>query len=695
MTKEGASFPFGNYILLQKLAHGGMAEVFLGVERGAGRDGKKLVVKRILPDLARDPRFVAMFINEAQLAAQMDHPNIARVLDFGELEGRLYMVMEHVDGLDCWKLSRRMFPWGAHHEALAIYIVSCALTGLDYAHRLADVNGKALSVVHRDLSPSNIYLSLAGEVKVGDFGIARIDSLRYRPVEVIPKGKFGYMAPEQVEGRTVDRRADVYSAGVVLSELLIGKKIFSGNSQLSVLLDIRDGRMEALDNNADKVPNALMRVLRGALAREPACRFPTARDFKDALTSYLEATGHNPTAGDLAEQIRLALDLRSPMSSTPGIGRPRTPRTGEPVLERTPHAMEISLDETTRAAGLTRPNAGEAGTPVTAENDLATASGRYSARLGGGFVVGPTSYAHIIELIYSDRIDASTEVSVDGREFVPAGEIPDLVRHLPAYTPTSEAQDAVAPDRRGYLEMEVPSEVVLALAARGETGLLVCQRESRRKEVYIRDGNPVYVGSNDPTELLGECLVRDGVIDRMELEMALALLPKFNGHMGDTLIALGMLSAVDLFSHITRQVRSRLTDLLSWSSGSYEFYRGVKCRPGVLEVRIDPYEFVREKLLSDMQHVDFARALDEMRSCLVAPAPLLSQLCERLALPSEIEEKIKSVGDWLSVRELEAAAGRSQLLLARAVFVALEAGLWTFDGPAPPWRREKKERKKE
>ncbi|MCK9463852.1 MAG: protein kinase [Proteobacteria bacterium] len=691
MTSAGTSIRFGNYLLSQKLAHGGMAEVFIGTEGGARGGGRKIVVKRILPELARDPRFVAMFINEAQLAGQMDHPNLVRVLDFGDIDGQLYMVMEHVDGLDCWKLSRRMFPWGEEHEALAIYIVMSALAGLDYAHQLTDVNGKALSVVHRDLSPSNIYISAKGEVKVGDFGIARIDSVRYRPVEVTPKGKFGYMAPEQVEGRPIDRRADVYSAGVVLAELLIGQKIFSGNSQLGVLLDIRDGRMDALENNLDKVPPALLKVLRGALSRKPMVRFPTARDFRDALACYLEAKGKAPTASDLAAQVRLALELRSPLSSDPSLGRPRTPRTGEPLLERTPHAAELLADETTRAVGLARSSAEHPGTPVTAESDHTGTSGRYSAKLAGGFVVGPTSYAHVIELIYSDRIDASTLVSADGREYLPAGEIPELMRHLPAYTPTSEAQDAVAPDRRGYLEMEVPSVVLLSLAVRGETGLLVCQRESRRKEVYLHEGSPQYVGSNNPTELLGECLVRDGVIDRMELEMALALLPKFSGHMGDTLIALGMLSAVDLYAHINNQIRSRLADLLTWQDGYYEFYRGVKCRPGVLEVKIDPYEFIREKLLADMQHVDFARLLDEMRSCLVAPAPLLQQLCERLALPSEIDEKVKSVGDWLSIRELEAAAGRSQLLLARAIFVALEAGLWTFDGPVPPWRREKKD----
>jgi eukaryotic-like serine/threonine-protein kinase len=676
---------FGNYQLLQKLAHGGMAEVFVGVDRSPGSDGRKLVVKRILPDLAKDPRFVAMFLNEAQLAAQMSHPHIARVFDFGEQDGRLYMAMEFVEGLDCWKFSRRLFPWGDHHEALAVYIVRCVLDGLDYAHRLTDVNGKALSVVHRDLSPSNIYLSTTGEVKVGDFGIARIESRRYRPVEVIPKGKFGYMAPEQVEGRAIDRRADVYSAGVVLAELLIGRKLFSGSSQLSVLLDIRDGRMDALDNAEGKVSPELMRVVRGALSRKPAERFPTAREFSDALAAYLASKGEEPSSYDLAEQIHRALELQDPRSSMPVGQRPRTPRTGERPPEHTPSAPEARLFRTPGPETTPTVTAVD-GTPITADQNAAAEAGRYYAKLTGGFIIGPTSFAHLIELVYSDKIHASTEISVDGREFVPASEVAELARHLPAYTPTSEVEEAVSPDRRGYLEMESAIEVLLSLAVHDEEGLLVCQSENRRKEVYIRDGSPIYVGSNDPGELLGESLVRHGVIDRMELDMALALLPKFNGHMGDTLIALGMLSAVDLFSHITLQIRSRFEGLLLWRDGTYEFYRGVKCRPGVFEVKIDPCAFIREKLLSEMQGIDFSNALEGMRSCLVGPHPLLQKMCDRLALPTEIDEKIKSVEDWLSVGELEAATGKASLLLARAMFVAYEAGLWKFDGPAPPWR---------
>jgi eukaryotic-like serine/threonine-protein kinase len=685
MAGEDESTAFGNYRLLQKLAHGGMAEVFVGVERDAGPSGPKLVIKRILPDLARDARFVAMFLNEAQLAAQMSHPNIARVLDFGEQQGQLYMVMEYVEGLDCWKFSRRLYPWGDRHEALAVHIAMCVLDGLDYAHHLTDVDGKPLSVVHRDLSPSNIYLSTAGEVKVGDFGIARIDSRRYRPVEVIPKGKFGYMAPEQVEGRAIDKRADVYSVGVVLAELLIGRKLFSGSSQLSVLLDIRDGRMDALDSSEDKMSPELMRVVRGALARKPSDRFPSAAEFRRTLAAYLASRGEAPTTEDLAEQVGRALDLKDPKSSTPGLRRPSTPRTGEGSLERTPLAADVRMGDTVRGSNAQQITASD-GTPITAQQDAAGAAGRYSAKLAGGFVVGPTSFAHIIELIYSDRIHASTEISMDGRNFVPATDIAELARHLPAYTPTSEVEAAASPDRRGFLEMETAAEVLLSLAAGAEEGLLVCLNENRRKEVYLREGVPIYVGSNSPGELLGESLVKNGVIDRMELEMALALLPKFNGHMGDTLIALGMLSAVDLFSHITRQIRARLSELLTWRAGTYEFYRGVKCRTGVFEVKIDSFSFVRDTLLSEMQRLDLTHVLQEMRACLVAPTPLVQKLCDRLALPSEIEEKIKSVGDWLSVGELETAAGRSSAILARALFLALEAGLWTFDGPPPPWR---------
>jgi len=680
--EAGRSVPFGDYDLMTKLAHGGMAEVFLGVSREDGPDAAPVVIKCILPELASDPRFLAMFINEAQLAAQMIHPNVVRVLDFGEHDGRAYMVMEHVDGLDCWRFARRLHPWGDRHEALVAWMITKVCEGLEYTHGLKDVNGKPLHVVHRDLSPSNIYLSRAGDVKLGDFGIALIESPRYHAVEIIPKGKFGYMAPEQVEGRKVDRRADVYSAGVVLAEMLIGRKLFTGNSQLSIMLDIRDGRLDALQQSAERISPGLMDILSGALARKPSDRFGSAREFGEALQAFLSTARDQVGPRDLGQQVARALDLRDPQSVAPGSARERTPLTAEQMM------VELlgEPDATNRFSGLDQETA-SVPTPITSQSTQLSAEGRYLAKIADGLTIGPTSYAHVIELIYADRIGPQTLVSVDGYNYLPACEVSELARHLPAYTPTVDVDDISAPDRRGFLEIEVPSEVVLSLAVKKETGLFVCQAAGRRKEVYLRQGRPIYVGSNESGELLGEFLVRNGIIERMELEMALALLPKFNGHMGDTLIALGMLSAVDLYKHINEQLRQRFEDLLGWRSGTYEFYRGVSCRPGVLQIELDPFEFVREKILLAVQSLDAEKMLDAMGATMVAPSAMLHELGHRLRLPTEIEEKIVSLNDWITVRELAQISGKSRVVLARALYIALEAGLWSFDGPTPSWRR--------
>ena len=280
----------------------------------------------------------------------------------------------------------------------------------------------------------------------------------------------------------------------------------------------------------------------------------------------------------------------------------------------------------------------------------------------------------------------SRTVSSNGRNFIPASELPELSRHLPVATPTYDVDEIRTPDRRGLLEMETPVQVILSLAANNSSGLLVCQDKKRRKEAYLKEGYPVYVGSNDSTELLGEFLVAKEIIERKELEMALALLPKFNGHLGDTLIALGMLSALDLFGHISDQVTRRLEDLLSWKTGSYEFFEGVECRPDVLQMEIEPFTLIRKKLLSEVAKIDALRVLDEMSSTMVAPSALLSRIIDRLKLPESLNEKITSVGEWIRIRDVMTASGQSQTILVSAIYVAIETGMWTFEGTKPPWR---------
>ncbi|MCP4678039.1 MAG: serine/threonine protein kinase [Deltaproteobacteria bacterium] len=696
---------FGRYLLTRKIGHGGMAEVFLGRDVEADLEAPVRVVKCILPELASDPRFLAMFINEAQLAAQMSHPNIVKVLDFGEFEGRLFMVMEYVEGLDCWRFARRLYPWGDDHTAMAVWVICRVLDALNYAHGMTDVNGQPLNVIHRDLSPSNIYLSMDGVVKLGDFGIARIDSTRYRQIPMIPKGKFGYVAPEQVEGLQMDSRADIFAVGIVLAELLIGKKIFSGQSQLSVMLEIKEARLDALVQNADRVEPELLEILHGSLARRPEERYGSVAEFKQVLSDYIEGQGRTLSSTHLAKQVRRAVELSEQRSSMPVGVQPATLDTQDITPIDAAVLAPISIEPTTEPAGdfgktpLSPESFIEEGestpfaeTPITRDSLPLEGDRRYTARLTDGRTIGPTSYAHILELVCSDEIGPDTPISVDGYHFVPASARSELTRHLPAYTPAWDTGELATPDRRGILQLEAPAEIVISLATRTETGMLVCKQGLRRKEVYLRNGIPVYVSSNDSSELLGEFLVSKGALERAELELALALLPKFNGHMGDTIIALGMLSAVELFNYIGDQIKSRFTELIDWKYGNYEFYKGTSCRPDVFEVTIDPFQFVSECLLISSEKIPVASTLSSMSENIVMPSNFSMDIIEKLILPKDIEHLLRDLTEPSALSELTdtSKAPGSKESLVRALYLALETGFWTVDGTSPPWRAPEK-----
>ncbi|NLN62365.1 MAG: serine/threonine protein kinase [Myxococcales bacterium] len=678
------STTIGRYQVLQKLAQGGMAEIFLATADDAHLQNPTVVIKRILPELSADQRYLAMFLNEAQLAAQMRHPNIVRVFEFGEDNGLLFMVMEFVDGLDCWRLLRRLENTIEDIVPIAVHIVRRVLDALEYAHNMKDVNGRPLHVVHRDLSPSNIYVSRQGTVKLGDFGIARVDSSRFRPIEIIPKGKYGYMAPEQVEGKTVDRRADVYSAGVVLSELLIRQQLFTGTNQLSVMLDIRDGRIEKLEKNAERIPPRLLDLLKIALARDPAQRFRSAADFSLALRAFETGASLSIEQETLSRLVTKATAASSSESAMTRLGAMGKELAGRDLAGTLHHTQPDGITNSMSIAP--RDDLDE--TPITLELEHYRSTGRYWAQLPDGRTLGPTTFAHIIELVYSGRIQADTPLSVDGRIFQPTEQFEELHRHLPGTETRHSLQASAAqqPKRRGILELESPLQLLLAMAAAKDTGLLICHSDGQRKDIYVRDGMSVYVSSNDPSELLGEYLVANNIIERAELDMVLALLPKFHGHLGDTLIALGLLTAVDVLEHITNQVRARLKNLLLWRSGEYEFYADISVRSGIVEVPTDLFTFARDALLAHLHTLDGTEVIEKLEEYHISPAPIRASLIAPLALPSEFEYIIGTLQERTTVAELVRTSGAVPLYLGKAIYAAIETGLWRYEGPTPYWR---------
>ena len=261
---------FGRYSLVERLAVGGMAELFVATSPGEHGFQKKVVIKRLLPHLADDETYNAMFIDEAKLTARLVHPKIAQTFELGKVDDALYIAMEHVDGIDVLALLREFAARRRRVEPqLAVWIAHEVLDALDYAHALPDEQGHAMGVVHRDISPSNVLMSLRGDVKLVDFGIARAKDpdRAHKSKSGTLKGKYGYMSPEQVVEQSVDARSDVFSVGVVIAELLTGRRLFAAPNELDVLLMVRDAKLSRLDKYGMDIEPGLNELVRKALRK--------------------------------------------------------------------------------------------------------------------------------------------------------------------------------------------------------------------------------------------------------------------------------------------------------------------------------------------------------------------------------------------------------------------------------------------
>jgi len=293
--------PFGKYYLLERVNVGGMAEVFKAKAFGVEGFERLFAVKKILPSIAADEEFIRMFVDEAKIAVQLNHANIAQIFDLGKVDGAYFIALEYVSGKDlrtiyehCRKVSKQ---WAIQQ---ACYVVMQICEGLDYAHNKRDSNGSDLHLVHRDISPQNVLISHEGEVKLIDFGIAKAAGRASKTQAGILKGKFGYMSPEQVRGLSLDRRSDIFSLGILLFELLTMERLFYAESDFSTLEKIRNVELKRPRDYNPEVPEALEAIVLKALSRDPNDRFANAAELHEALQGFLFSSGLLYTRKDLA-----------------------------------------------------------------------------------------------------------------------------------------------------------------------------------------------------------------------------------------------------------------------------------------------------------------------------------------------------------------------------------------------------------
>lgn len=296
---------FGKYYLIDRVATGGMAEVFRAKSFGHSGFEKVVVIKRILERFADDPEFVEMFIDEAKLSVQLMHPNIAQIYDFGKIGPHFFIAMEAIDGKDLKSLLRRLAQRRERMPVpLACYVAHQVASGLEYAHARSDAMGLPLNIVHRDISPSNVLLSYDGHVKIVDFGIARADSASRESESGVLKGKYSYMSPEQASGLDVDLRSDIFSAGICFWESLTGSRLFRRENEIETLEAIKSGSVPLPSEWNPGIPPELDEISLIALARDPESRYQRASDLQCALGDFLLPSTPDRLAPELARFVR-------------------------------------------------------------------------------------------------------------------------------------------------------------------------------------------------------------------------------------------------------------------------------------------------------------------------------------------------------------------------------------------------------
>ncbi len=730
-AKVAEEFPisFGRYQLVERLAVGGMAELFIGTVAGEHGFAKQVVIKRLLPHLLHEATYNAMFIDEAKLTARLVHPKIAQTYELGRVGENLFIAMEYVDGIDVLAMLREC----AHRRQrvpaeVAVWIAHEVLDALEFAHNLREADGHAMGVVHRDISPSNVLLSVRGDVKLVDFGIARASASdrAHHSKSGTLKGKYGYMSPEQVIEQPLDGRSDLFSVGIVLTEMLIGRRLFAAAAELDVLLMVRDAKLTRLERFGTDLDPELVGILKRALKKSPEERWPSAAAFRDALSEWMFDHRHRMTPRHVAEVVaelreaararrRESLDqvhgastavldddggggpvqrvaaaaiaiepsdavvqgmyesgdsmqvqIIQPDESAPHlapIGRAPRPAS-EPLPPAAPSARATPHTIARGTGGPANVNAG--GSSPTLAAALGSSPALSSALAADAILesderdidfsdlarelddldllgdlappevpalpadpadpgdddetneidledaLGPAGMPALargarapsigaVPAINDDEVETSVRypsieaaitalapvepdpaaIDFDDTEVEGASRSRDIRLPTPAELaarpvppPPVLAEHGEHADDTGDFAVTPPIGVMFRLVTARATGMLAVAVGGIKKEIYVRDGLPEFVSSNVASELFGSYLVSQNILSSGELAMALAMMPHYGGKLGDTLVGLGLLRPLEVFRHLTRQVRAKLIDVCSWSKGTFAWFAG-------------------------------------------------------------------------------------------------------------------------
>jgi serine/threonine-protein kinase len=312
------------YRITERIAAGGMAEVFKGVAESLHGFRKTVAIKRILPNLTKNEKFVTMFLDEARLSLFLQHANIVQVFDIGHVDDTYFIVMEFVDGVDL----KAIFEWRRRIRkrltvGQTIYMIMEVCKGLAYAHDLSNPEtGRPLGIVHRDISPANVLMSRNGEIKLADFGLAKAASQVEATDPGVVKGKMSYLSPEAARGENVDHRSDIFAVGILLYEALTSKRLFYGESDYQTVEMVRNAKIPPIGQQNPEVEPEFEEIVRKALARRVEDRFQSATDLQDALAHYWFSRGLKMIQRDIADLVRACQEEQTTASTSGQVKRP-------------------------------------------------------------------------------------------------------------------------------------------------------------------------------------------------------------------------------------------------------------------------------------------------------------------------------------------------------------------------------------
>ena len=688
----------GPYELIQRIATGGMAEVYLARRAGPHGFQKIVAVKRILPQLARDADFLAMFVDEARVCARLSHPNIVQVFDFGEQDGELYMAMEYVDGTTGARLIRAASALGEEIPLdVSLHVALSVLRGLDYAHNLRDDDGRPLSLVHRDVSPGNVLIDRTGAVKLTDFGIFRAAETERRTEVGQLKGKLGYMSPEQVTGRELDARSDLFTAGIVFAELVTIRPLFSGGTELDVLFRIRDADLSAIDRASVSVPDDVRQLLFRALAKDPALRYPSAAAFAEAIEELIRRRRLHVGPAKLAAWVE-----RLGLAQGPDVQEDAEEDTGDRLTAPIDidAAQRQALRESDRASA--KSAADDEDAIEEADDDEERPSSPrdvaphiYRVRLTDGSEIGPLPYPRLVELFATGRIHTGTRIARESQDYKRPSAFPELTRFVTS--PALRWDPGMPKDTidRGPIDRVLLPSRLFQLAVRRETGLVLLDDGAKRKKIYVVEGVPEFVVSTEKNELLGEHLIARGQVLRMEVDMALAMLPRFGGRLGDALVGLGVLRPIELFRAIHDQTQMRYLEIFGWRRGEIGFVRGERSHEETFPLGVDPFELVARGVRENYPVAELEAILSPLEEEIVEPVVPLPVRIETFRLPEREANVLLSIDGKSTLPRIVAQMSQNGTAdpdeVLRAVFLGLSCEVlrshrWNVFTSASPQR---------